>query len=359
MNRLRVSILFSHAFGWLLFLSLPLVFVAGQSSVGAVSVLITSPYYWLFFLCYALVFYTHTYWLLPRWYFGNRIVLYFTAVLLLLTCIHFIHPFDNLMNLLGDKQAAPERFPGPPPFGEPGLHHPPGPRGGPGFDIISIALFLLTIALSITVVLSANWRRTQQMVLESQKEKAQAELSMLKAQIHPHFLFNTLNNLYALAASNHPSTATAILQLSNILRYVTEEVTNDFVSVESELNCIRDYIELQKLRLTPKTEVSVQIAEGSGLRIAPMILMTFVENAFKFGVSTHDPSSISVSISVDGKSLLFVCRNTLVQPQRDVQSTGIGLRNTIKRLDYIYADRYSLQMETNSDSYTVTLKIDT
>ena len=142
------------------------------------------------------------------------------------------------------------------PDGPPREHHPG--RRRPQFDIVSINLCFLTIALSIAVISFRQLRKTKEKALEAEAKKAQAELSFLKAQINPHFLFNTLNNIYALANTNQENTAPAILKLSNILRYVTEEVSDDFVPLANEINCIKDYIDLQRMRVSTKTSMRNQ-----------------------------------------------------------------------------------------------------
>ena len=359
MGKIKQSALITHAIGWLLFLCLPLLFIAGQNSNEVASGLITSPFYWLFFLCYAIIFYTHTWLLLPDWFYKKKYMLYGAAVIILFLLVYFIKPFDNLMGLTGGRH--PMRSP--PPFGDYPPEHPRGPGRPPrGFhlDIISIALFLLTIALSFAVVASKNLRVTQQRALHAEKEKAIAELSILKAQINPHFLFNTLNNLYSLAISDQPNTATGILKLSNILRYVTEEVTNAFVPLKAEIDCINDYIDLQRLRLSKKTTVNLNITGNtSNIQIAPMILMTFIENAFKFGVSAHQSSEINIGITTKEKTILFTCSNTLNNKATNPERTGVGLINTRKRLDYIYEHHYELDINTDNNLYTVTLTINT
>lgn len=353
MAGIKLSTLLTHAIGWLLFMSLPLLFISGQNSTETAIGLFTSPYYWMFFFCYAFIFYAHTYYILPEWYFKRKYVLYGISVLALLLYVYFLHPFDNLIS--HQHQGPPPRFDRPPPPRRPG---PPGRRMH--FDIIGISLFLLTLALSFAIVASENWRLSRQRAQQAETEKAQAELSILKAQINPHFLFNTLNNIYSLAVTGHNATAPSILQLSNILRYVTEDVAEDLVPLSAEIQCIRDYIDLQRLRLTQRTRVHFELTgNASAISIAPMILMTFVENAFKFGISAHENSEIKIALIIEDRNIRFTCINSLIPAEKLAERSGIGLANTRKRLDFIYGDQYQLDISETKDLYSVNLSIKT
>jgi two-component system LytT family sensor kinase len=120
-------------------------------------------------------------------------------------------------------------------------------------DMVGLFIFIIVMGLGIAISTVQKWQLTEQMVIRAEAEKAHAELSFLKAQINPHFLFNTLNNIYALSVTDSKHTSESIMKLSNIMRYVTDEVTEDFVLLQSEIDCINDYIDLQKLRLSKKT----------------------------------------------------------------------------------------------------------
>src|SRR6185437_11981591 len=168
---------------------------------------------------------------------------------------------------------------------------------------------------------------------EIANEKLKAELSFLKAQINPHFLFNTLNNIYALATAQSEHTAAAVMKLSSIMRYVLTEARNDLVPLEKEIQFTSHYIELQKMRLTDKTIIEFSVrGEPLGRQIAPLLLLPFVENAFKYGISTHK----------------FL--NTLL---RVSDNTGIGISNTKRRLDLFYEERYSLDIQDKSNEFIV------
>ena len=236
------------------------------------------------------------------------------------------------------------------------------PHKGPeknNTDIVSIILFLTVWSLSTAICIVKQWRLTEKRAIEAETEKKNAELSFLKAQINPHFLFNTLNNIYAMANMQHEYTAASILKLSNIMRYVTEDAGEHFVPLASELGFMKDYIDLQKLRLNNKTEVNFSVTgEIPDKQIAPLLLMTFVENAFKYGTSSHETAGIIIRISAGSTNIIFTCTNKLFTQRTQKQSTGIGISNAQKRLQYHYAGKHALAIREEEGFYTVHLTIE-
>lgn len=196
--------------------------------------------------------------------------------------------------------------------------------------------------------------------LEVEKRNAaEAELSWLKNQLNPHFLFNVLNNISSLAVIDPDRAQESIAQLSNLLRYVLYESNKDFVPLSSEVGFIQDYIDLMKLRCNENTkvEVSIDIPSG-GAVIAPMLFISLIENAFKHGVNTRMESRICVLMKAVGKDLEFRCTNSLFEkPKTDLSGSGIGLNNTSKRLELIYPDRHELTCGPEGDKYVAELKI--
>jgi len=224
----------------------------------------------------------------------------------------------------------------------------------------SLAIFLLVFIFSTGIKVINQWFTTERRNKEIQNEKLQAELSFLKAQINPHFLFNTLNNIYSLAASHSEYTAEAVMKLANIMRYVLTEAKNDTVTLEKEIQLTKNYIELQKMRITEKTPVEFSIlGEPNGMQIAPLLFLPFIENAFKYGVSARDLSPISIRLQVNTQSVqLDVKNNKCVSSSvRPSDNTGIGIHNTRRRLELIYPDHYSLETDTAGNQYSVRLKI--
>jgi LytS/YehU family sensor histidine kinase len=244
-----------------------------------------------------------------------------------------------------------------------GMPHPgngpkePG-RHGPGIDITSIILFITVWSFSTALCIIRQWRVTEQRALQAETDKVNAELSFLKSQVNPHFLFNTLNNIYSLAITNNENTASSIMKLSNIMRYVTDEAGQDFVPLEAEVECMKNYIDLQRMRLVATMNVSLSV-KGNTIdkKIAPLLLMTFVENVFKYGISSHEPSDIVIKLSADEHNITFFCQNKLFETKRNMERTGIGIPNARKRLLHLYPNKHFLDIDEGNGMFTVQLTL--
>jgi two-component system LytT family sensor kinase len=190
----------------------------------------------------------------------------------------------------------------------------------------------MIITLSVAMDLTRRWRATMERASRAEADKANAELSFLKAQINPHFLFNTLNNIYSMAVTRNEHTPAMIMKLSNIMRYVTDDVNEDFVSLQSEVDCITDYIDLQKLRLGKKVTLDFSVAgDLDHKKISPLILMTFIENVFKYGTSNHEQSNLLIKLVVGEGPHRFSHAKSIVSFDRKIERTGIGIEQHTKK----------------------------
>jgi two-component system, LytTR family, sensor kinase len=226
--------------------------------------------------------------------------------------------------------------------------------------LVTTLVFAIIFIISTGVRIIREWYSAEQENKQIQLEKTTAELSFLKAQINPHFLFNTLNNIYSLAVKKSENTAEAILLLADMMRYVLSDAQNDYVPLASETEYLSKYIELQKLRLTDKVKIVYNVSgEPDKKIIAPLILVPFIENAFKFGISTHEPSTIAISIRLDRDKLLMIVINDLfTQANQLERSSGIGLANVRRRLSLLYPERYKLDIHPNKEGkYIVELEL--
>ena len=215
-----------------------------------------------------------------------------------------------------------------------------------------------SIYLYIAVILFSILLKVRDRLYQLQKEKINAELSSLKSQINPHFLFNTLNSIYALAVKGDEKTADAVINLAGLMRYMIKEAHGDRISLQKELDYLTNYVELQKARLRETAAVSLNIKGQAGaLEIAPLILITFVENAFKYGINPEMESRISIDIDIhDGILELSVFNTKVVISSLDL-STGIGLDNTRSRLEKLYYKKHRLDINDEKDYYTIFLSI--
>jgi sensor histidine kinase YesM len=222
-------------------------------------------------------------------------------------------------------------------------------------------VFSLTASLSVALKVTSDWYRKERQQQELEREKSATELKNLKNQLNPHFLFNTLNNIYSLTATNQQEAQYAILSLSKLLRYVLYDNDSAFIPLSKEISFIQSYIELMSLRLSDKVKVTVSlpdIQEGKEVMIAPLLFITLIENAFKHGVSPGEKSAIDISIKMDNENKL-ICKiiNTCFQKNEvSVNCPGIGLENLKKRLALIYPGKYSL-MTNKDEKYYISLLI--
>jgi LytS/YehU family sensor histidine kinase len=215
---------------------------------------------------------------------------------------------------------------------------------------------MMIIGLSIATSTVERWQSAESKVVKAEAEKATAELSFLKAQINPHFLFNTLNNIYTQSVINSEHTSESIMKLSNIMRYVTDDVTQDFVLLKDEIDCVRDYIELQRLRLGADAEINFNVqGKGDDKKIAPLIFMTFIENAFKYGVTKKEKTVININLSIEQQKIEFHCENKIYPHKSNLERTGIGIANTRQRLEHLYPARHELLITDAGQLYSVYL----
>ncbi len=226
-------------------------------------------------------------------------------------------------------------------------------------DPYNTVLFLLIFTFGTSISVIQRWLKTEQTRKETEHEKLNTELSFLKSQVNPHFFFNTLNNIYSLAVVRSEKTAPAVMKLSSIMRYILTETQRDLVPLSNEVDFIHNFIELQQVRLTDKVQVKFS-AEGNTetLLVAPLLFIPFVENAFKYGVSTKESSNITIEIKTEGNKILFSAVNYVVASENNLmENTGIGINNVKRRLELMYPDKHKLTTTEKDNYYTVHLEI--
>lgn len=236
----------------------------------------------------------------------------------------------------------------------------------PVFVFIFRDIFSLTFVGVLGMVMKATERITQMQSRQKELERAmvEAELKNLKNQINPHFLLNTLNNIYTLSRFNSPKTSIAVMELSELLRYVLYDNDRDLVPLQDEAAFIRNYIDLMKLRLAENVEVSavIRVAGDSTVKIAPLIFISLIENAFKHGVNNDEPSFVEMElIEKEEGQVYFICRNSYFPKNGsdDRSGSGIGLTQVRKRLDLLYPHRYIWHKELENNIYSTVLIINT
>lgn len=342
MPKLNFANVIAHIVGVLIFLSSPLLFISKWSDDIDIYSILFSTGYLIFSFTYLSVFYLNTYLLIPAFYLQKKFALYFSSIAFLLIIVILLKPFDHLVS---------------------GEHHQPPPNAASQSPIlpaqndpISIFIFVMAIVLGLAIRATSQLMVTEQRAANAEAEKANAELSFLKAQINPHFLFNTLNSIYALVLRKDDRAADSVVQLSELMRYIIRDANDDMVALEKEIGYISNYIALQKSRLGDTVIINFYLKGNTGeLKIAPMILISFIENAFKHGVNPDKNSKIEVSIAILGNNLRLYVYNRKTRTKNYEQ--GIGLHNTKERLQYLYPSGHELAIVDEEDSYSVHLLI--
>lgn len=237
-----------------------------------------------------------------------------------------------------------------------------GPFWNPGKILKSATYIYPVVVLCSLIKLSKLWYKNQQVAQRLQQEKLRAELKFLKAQVHPHFLFNTLNNLYALTLKKSDNAPDIVLKLSDLLNYMLYECNTDKVPLKKELELVENYVELEKIRYGDRLDVSLTINAENNQQIAPMLILPFIENCFKHGVSSETENAwVSIDIQVKNDLLtLKVDNSKSSEAAKDEQNyrEGIGLTNVKRRLELLYEGGFDLKTLDIEDSYLVVLKLE-
>lgn len=280
--------------------------------------------------------YINLYWLIPRYLVQKRYFRFFCGVLLVIVVWGLIagvtEPWMD-EHVFGD---GPQR------------QHLPG-----GF----VVMFLMVLS-STLVHLAYGWFRQQARIRQMENDQMRMELSMLKNQVNPHFFFNTLNNLYALSLEQSAETPQVILKLSEMMRYTIYECKEAFVTIGAEVKYLENYLALEKIRQHDGhlIEFAQQVHHPS-IKIAPMILIVFVENAFKHGVgSMSEGAFVKIDLKMDEKSLYFHISNNFTAVAQRLAG-GVGLENVKRRLELTYPGLHRLDIRIEKDVYNVLLKI--
>lgn len=328
-----------HALIWLFLLIIPYITTDQVfNSLGA-----TSDIKYLL-LCLAIsttlivAFYFNYFFLIPKYLLVKKYWLYFSFLLLAITIVLFASGaifffFGFSPNELSKTNPGIEKI-------------------IPVIIINAISIWLLTIVSSI---LWAAYTKLKQ----AESEKLSAQIASLKSQINPHFLFNTLNNIYATAIDTSPKAADMVDKLSEMMRYTMKDTQQDFVLLEDEMNYINNFIELQKLRLDRSVKLECRKLENiPALQIAPMLLIPFIENAFKHGVNSEQKSHIKIETTMNKSQFQLSVVNNKVNVQKDIsERSGLGIENTKHRLNLIYPSKHLLVINDTEKEFSVSLHI--
>ncbi len=228
------------------------------------------------------------------------------------------------------------------------------------FSDINYLFPILTLIGSFPLIIFIEFNKKEKDITALRKEKSEAELNLLKQQINPHFFFNTLNNLYAMSLDKSDQTPEMILKLSELMRFVIYKGKQENVLLTDEVKYIEDYIDLQKLRLHKKVDISFN-KEGdlSAIEVPPLLFINLIENAFKHGIEPAENASyLNIDLEVSYNQLIFRCENSFEQDIHSAESKGIGIENLRKRLHILYPDEHHLTLEQKDETFIAVLSID-
>jgi len=319
-------------------------------------------------ICNMCVFYFFFYIIIPHTLLKNRILLtipfFFISILLWLFLNHFcfyeIYKNIEVINVASLREIIK--------FGANqsmlDLIHPKYILAELITVLYSISPFFFIKTLFNIAKFYSNNIKTERKTSRLEIENLQIETKFLKTQLNPHFLFNTLNNLYGMALSNDQKISLHILQLSDIMRYTLYESNIDKVPLGKELSFIENYVKLEKIRYKKGKIITLQITNKSvkNLKIAPLLTFTFIENAFKYGLKSKHNSFLKIKIAVIDKTFYFTAINDAepndLYTDIDGHAGGIGIINVKKRLELLYPDKYQLTIDQGKDDFRVNLQIE-
>jgi len=359
----KTQLILLHIIGGVVFLSLPLLFSPESLTLRAY---LSNPPTQRDIIIYLLVlgvFYANFFLLIPRLYFRRKyagFVIFNVLAFSLITALPALiikHPYRP--GFTAGPRPPEFNNPGSAP-NNPGATRSPDPRRPPGahhphfFLDFNQHLFLFFLVLSLALLLKIRdrWKMAEE-------EKLHAELAYLKAQVNPHFLFNTLNSIYALALEKSDRTPDAIVKLSSMMRYVLLDTGREKVPLEKEITYLANYIDLQQTRFEGSSQVDFSVSgHPEGKSIAPLLLIPFVENAFKHGVNPEDPSAILIRIDIrDEQLLLHVLNKKVLLPKPVPVPSGLGIQNTRQRLQLLYPARFTLYIDDGTKDFSVSLTL--
>ena len=339
----NISVL-SHLLVWLVLFSMPYLLSYGQEQ--EINRLIA--HFWIPLVFSAIIFYFNYFGLIDRFLFPKKMVQFVLINTVIIITFLFLKEFIEdtyFTNLL--KKRSNDNGDGGPPFKM--------------FVYIQLLSYMAPLFFSIAIKSTKRWIKTEAERKEAINYKLKSELQHLHYQLQPHFFFNSLNNIYALVDISPDQAKTSIHSLSKLMRYMLYETNEESIALSKEIEFMKKYIDLMKLRVSDKTVVTYDFpSEDIGIQIAPLLFISLIENAFKHGVSASKESLITITMTCDAKSVLFVIENDNFPKQTDDKSgSGIGLLNLEKRLQLLYPGKYKFKTLLEDDRFSVHLEIET
>ncbi|HQG76987.1 MAG TPA: histidine kinase [Bacteroidales bacterium] len=358
----KITILL-HFLAWVVIIGIPLYYIR-RWPFG-------KDFIWINYLntlISGMIFYVNYLILVPGLFFRTKRYRYYLSVLALIVLFYFVSDIANKKAFSfvtekarsGQVDIKPE---------ERGRMMPPPPGGlrlrfpsrhiylfNYGFN----SVFLIFFSLGLRVFERNS--KIEKLQKETEQEKLRSELAFLKSQISPHFFFNTLNNIYSLISINAEDSKKAVLKLSKLMRYLLYESEQGTPRLSTEIDFMQNYIDLMKLRMSDKVDLSVDFPEVfDDVSIPPLLFVPYIENAFKHGISYREKSFIAIRLEQEGQLLKFTCKNSIIAPAAgggNREGPGIGLENAAKRLNLLFPSRHELKISKTDKVFEVFVQID-
>ncbi len=360
-KQLRFSELIIISFVWILLVFAP-VFFREDSSISTKEILnimrVIIPLL-IIFLINRLV-------LVPKLLFAKQNLKYILSVIALIATMSFASFLYNQNNLpLPPRQEDVfNKKPPPPPPGQFNENRPPlGPnrqnqgKAMPPFINLIIFSFLL-VGFDTGLMTTFRLRKSEQQRAKLEVENAETQLAFLKSQVSPHFFMNTLNNIHSLIDINTEEAKDSIIRLSKLMRHLLYDSENKMISIQKEMEFIKNYVDLMMLRFSEKVDIKLYIpGELPDKSIPPLLFISYIENAFKHGISYQQSSFVKISFFFNDDKLVFETENSNYKQKKSDDESGIGIVNSKKRLDLLYDDNYSLTISENSEIYKLHLTL--
>lgn len=337
-NRLYATMI--HVLVWAVLFSLPYLLSSGQS----VELQRIIEHFWVPLSIYAFIFYLNYLILINVFLFKRKAVIYF--VLNAVVIAFFIWLNFQLREYFVANQPEMNHLKRPPVL---------------FFVYIDSLSLIIPLIFSITLRIFERWVKTEVEKNESKSRQLESELQHLKYQLQPHFFFNSLNNIYSLVDISPEKAKETIHNLSSLMRYLLYESNIEKVSLKKEIEFIERYIKLMKMRTSENTIVTTDFQNFTeDLQVAPLLFISLIENAFKHGVSAVNTSTIYFSMHIEGSKIIFSTKNNNIKKNNsDKSGSGIGLKNIQKRLQLLYPEKSSFEIQQTEEQFVTQLIIDT
>jgi two-component sensor histidine kinase len=335
-----------HILTWIVLALFP--FFLSHSESASIDYVRLLRFTWIPLIFYAIIFYSNYFILIEKYLLEKKIIVFIVTnitMILTFTWLHF-HVKDLLSFVIEVKPLPP-----------PSLDNPRPPIQYYVYkDFISM---IIPIIIAYTVKTNQKWTKAQAEKKEREKDILKSELQHLKFQLQPHFFFNSLNTIYALIEKSPTVAQETVHSLAGLMRYMLYEPENGKVKLNDEIDFLKKYIELMRIRLSDKTKIKIDFAKvNDSYEITPLLFISLVENAFKHGVSATQPSELFFSLVVKDNLICFVVENTnFPKNELDKSGSGIGLVNLTKRLELIYPKHYNFRTSIEGNVFRTLMEI--